>query len=97
MQHGRDDWQHKGSKVKTQMPHTLVKETVAVKIIKKQNMYWKCGVTLIHHPQRSKDYQVARKHNNVIIMHATSAYTQKGDKQITNEKNYKCLRAKINF
>lgn len=30
-------------------------------------------------------------------MHATSAYTQKGDKQITNEKNYKCLRAKINF
>lgn len=75
MQHGRDDWQHKGSKIKTQMPHTLVKETVAVKIIKKQNMYWKCGVTLIHHPQRSKDYQVARKHNNVIIMHATSAYT----------------------
>lgn len=62
-----------------QNKNTLVKETVAVKIIKKQNMYWKCGVTLIHHPQRSKDYQVARKHN-VIIMHATSAYTQKGDK-----------------
>lgn len=92
MQHGRDDWQHKGSKIKTQTLHTLVKKTVAVKIIKKQNVYWKCGMTLIHHPQRSKDYQVAIKHNSVIITHAMSTYAQKGDKWNTNEKNYKCLR-----